>query len=86
MERLNPVVKAAAILAGALILSFTYSLMLNGLILFLSIVLLLFCSKAKKKTLVKILIPAFLAALESFLPAAFSPIRGMLPSFRKTPA
>ena len=40
MERLNPVVKAAAIRIsiGALILSFTYSLMLNGLILFLSIV------------------------------------------------
>lgn len=71
MERLNPVVKAAAILAGALILSFTYSLMLNGLILFLSIVLLLFCSKAKKKTLVKILIPAFLAALAIFFTGCF---------------
>lgn len=66
MERLNPFIKAITVLICALIMSFNYSIYLNGFIFTLCMVLLIFFSKAKIKLIIKFIIPAFLAAISLF--------------------
>ncbi|MGI6068955.1 MAG: energy-coupling factor transporter transmembrane component T family protein [Blautia sp.] len=66
MEKLNPFAKAVSILIAALILSFSYSFLLNAGVILGCLILLLFFSRAKKTALAKIMIPAFLAALAIF--------------------
>ena len=51
MERLNPFCKAMAILTAGILLSFSYSVTLNLLLFGISLILILFFSKAEKKTL-----------------------------------
>lgn len=71
MEKLNPFAKAVSILIGALILSFSYSLLLNTSVFLACFFLLLFFSKAKKATIGKILLPALLTALALFFTGVF---------------
>lgn len=66
MEKLNPFVKCVTLLCCGLILSFSYSVLLNGCILAACLVSLLFFSKAKLSSVIKILIPALLAAVSIF--------------------
>jgi len=66
MEKLNPFLKGVSILVCGLILSFSYSVLLNGGIIAVSLILLLFFSKARLTSLVKILVPAFVAAVSIF--------------------
>lgn len=66
MEKLNPFLKGATILICGLLLSFSYSVILNCCIIFLSFLLLLLFSKAKFSSALKIMIPAFIAAVSIF--------------------
>ena len=66
MERLNPFIKAITVLICALIMSFSYSIYLNGFIFTLCILLLIFCSNARIKLIIKFMLPAFLAAISLF--------------------
>lgn len=67
LERWNPVLKAGTILLSVLLLSFQYLISLNLLVFFGSLLLLFFFSKAEKKKMLKLLIPAMIAAFGLFL-------------------
>ena len=67
IEKWNPSVKAATILLSVLLLSFQYLVSLQLAIFFACIFLLLFFSEASFKNFVKLLIPAFVAALGLFV-------------------
>lgn len=66
MEKLNPFLKGTTILLCGLILSFSYSILLNGSVIIACLLLLLFFSKAKVSSVIKIMLPAFLAAASIF--------------------
>ncbi len=67
LERWNPALKAGTILLAVLLLSFQYLISLNLIVFFGSLLLLFFCSKAEKKKILKLLIPAVIAAFGLFL-------------------
>lgn len=67
MEKLNPFLKGLAVLACGLILSFSYSVLLNLGIIAVCLVLLLFFSKVRLWALFKIMLPAVLAAVSIFV-------------------
>ncbi len=67
IERWNPVLKAGTILLSVLLLSFQYLISLNLIVFFGSLFLLFFFSKAEKKKILKLLIPAMIAAFGLFL-------------------
>lgn len=67
MEKLNPFWKAVTILVAGLLLAFGYSVLLNLLTVGICLFLLLFFSRAKLSSLVKILLPALLAAASLFM-------------------
>lgn len=66
MEKINPFIKAITILICGLIMSFSYSIILNGVVVGISIILIVFFSRAKILSLIKIMVPAALAALSLF--------------------
>lgn len=66
MEKLNPFLKGATILICGLILSFSYSVMLNCCIIIVCLILMLFFSKTKVSSVFKIMIPALIAAVSIF--------------------
>lgn len=66
MEKINPFIKAITILICGLIMSFSYSIVLNGVVIATCIIFILFFSKAKVSSVFKIMVPAFLAALSIF--------------------
>lgn len=70
LETLNPSVKAATALVCVVLLSFQYLVSLNLAVFFASL-LLLFFSKVKLKRVLKLLLPAFLAALGLFVTGFF---------------
>ena len=67
LENLNPFYKAVVILIAGILLSFSYAVLLNASIFLISMVLILFFSRAKKSTLGKILIPIGIAAVSLFM-------------------
>ena len=67
LEKLNPSVKAAAVMLGAILLSFSYLISLNLIIFGLCLVGLFFFSDAKPSTIGRILVPAFVAAFGLFM-------------------
>lgn len=67
LENLNPSVKAAAVMIGAILLSFSYLISLNLILFMLCLAGLLFFSNARPSRIGKILIPAFLAAFGLFM-------------------
>lgn len=67
LERLNPTVKTATILIAVILLSFQYLVCLNLLVFLLSTALLLTLSHARPTQVVRILLPAFVAAFGMFL-------------------
>lgn len=67
MESLNPFYKAVTVLAAGLILAFSYSIPLNVGVCACSLIFLALFSRAKPKTMMKVLIPAFLAAASLFM-------------------
>ena len=73
MERLNPFCKAMAILTAGILLSFSYSVTLNLLLFGISLILILFFSKAEKKRLLPFLIPAGIAAGSLFMTGFLHP-------------
>lgn len=66
MESLNPSLKALTVLLCALLLSFTYTLSVNLTVLGICAMLLLLCSRASLGRMVRILLPAVLAAVSIF--------------------
>lgn len=66
MEKLNPFLKGVTILFCGLILSVSYSVLFNCCIISLCFVLMLLFSKAKVSSVIKIMIPAFIAAVSIF--------------------
>lgn len=68
MSRINPSVKAIAVLFSGLLLSFSYSARLNTTIIGVCLILLLF-SKVRPTSILKILLPATLAAASLFFAA-----------------
>lgn len=67
LEKWNPAVKAAAILTAVFMLSFCHLVSLNLLVFALSLFFLFFFSKAKKKRILALLLPACLAAFGLFV-------------------
>ncbi len=67
MEKLNPFWKAVTILCAGLLLAFGYSVLLNVLTIAICLLLMLFFSRAKMSSLVKVLLPALLAAASLFM-------------------
>lgn len=68
MLKINPSIKAATVLIGALLISFSYSPLLNSIIIGVCLMLLL-VSKVRITSILKILIPATLAAASLFFAA-----------------
>ncbi|MCD7907130.1 MAG: energy-coupling factor transporter transmembrane protein EcfT [Clostridium sp.] len=66
MERLNPFYKAVTILVCGLLMSFSYSVELSLAVFGLCLAALLFASRARAASIVKIMIPAVGAALRLF--------------------
>lgn len=66
LEKLNPSVKAGTVLVCVILLSFQYLVSLNLAVFFTCLLLLTFFSNASLKTALRILIPAFIAALGLF--------------------
>lgn len=67
LEKLNPSMKAATVLISVILLSFQYLVSLNLAVFVLSLLFLIFCSDAKLKNILTILIPAFIAAFGLFV-------------------
>ena len=67
LERWNPTVKAASILISVLLLSFQYNVELNLAVFIVCLFLLFFCSKANPGSVIKLLIPASVAAFGLFM-------------------
>lgn len=67
LEKLNPSVKAASILISVILLSFQYQIALNLSVFVISILLLLFFSNARITSILKIMIPASIAAFGMFM-------------------
>ena len=67
LERLNPSVKAATVLACVILLSCQYLITLNVAVLLTSVLLLLFFSEASWKQLFALLVPACVAAFGVFM-------------------
>lgn len=65
-EKLNPSVKMAVILVGAVALSFQYYITVNVTVFLGFMLMLVFFSNAKKKSILALLLPAFLASLGLF--------------------
>lgn len=63
LENVNPFFKALAVLISAVLLSFSYSVWLNLLVLVLSLGAVLFFSKASKKKIVLLFLPVLLLAV-----------------------
>lgn len=66
MRKINPSVKAATILLCGLIISFSYSVKWNGILLLVCLISLLF-SRVSVKKMLSILLPATLAAASVFM-------------------
>lgn len=67
LEKINPTVKAGVVLFGAVLLSFQYSTMLNLSVFVISVLFLLFFSKAGIRNIIGLLLPAFAAAFGLFM-------------------
>ena len=67
LEKWNPTIKAASILISVLLLSFQYKIILNIAVFIIALTLLLFCSKTTPSNVLKLLIPAFIAAFGLFM-------------------
>lgn len=67
LEKINPSIKAGTVLICVVLLSFQYLISLNLAVFFSCLILLTFFSNASLKTALRILIPAFIAALGLFL-------------------
>lgn len=68
MSKINPSIKAITVLISGLLISFSYSALLNSLIIAACLILLL-CSKVRISSVFKILLPATLAAVSLFFAA-----------------
>ena len=71
LEKLNPSVKAAAVMLGAILLSFSYLISLNLIVFGLCLASLLFFSDARPVRIGKLLIPACVAAFGLFMMGLF---------------
>ncbi len=67
LEKLNPSLKAITVLTCVILLSFQYLVSLNLAVFAGSLFLLFFFSKAKPRTILKLLIPAFITAFGLFI-------------------
>lgn len=67
LEKMNPSLKAGTVLACVILLSFQYLISLNLAVFFSCMLLLAFFSNASLKTALRILIPAFIAAIGLFI-------------------
>ena len=67
LEKINPSVKAIAVMAGAILLSFSYLVSLNLIVFVVCLLLLLFFSDATPARIGKILVPALIAAAGFFM-------------------
>ena len=67
LEKLNPSVKAGTVLVSVILLSFQYIVPLNLTVFFGSLLLLLFFSDARPRSVLRILIPALIAAFGLFM-------------------
>lgn len=67
IDRINPFYKAITILISTLILSLSYSLILNIVVFLVCIFSLIFFSNVKKTLIIKILVPAFIIAISFFM-------------------
>lgn len=67
IEKINPTVKLFTGLAGVILLAFEYIVSLNLSVFGISLILLIFCSKAKLTHIFGILVPAFTAAFGLFM-------------------
>lgn len=71
MERLNPFLKAVTVTLAGIIISFSYSVAANGGVILAGLILLVFFSKARLSSMLKIMIPATLAAGSLFFSVLF---------------
>ena len=67
MERFNPVLKMGTMLVSAVLLMFNQAILLNLIVFAVSLVLLLFFSKADKKRIVTILCPIVVVVVALFM-------------------
>ena len=70
MEKLNPLYKMITVIVAAVILSFNHSVMLNVIVFFISILLILLFSKAKKSSFLKLLIPLSIITVSLYFTGA----------------
>lgn len=68
MSKINPSVKALTVLVSGLLLSFSYSVLLNSVVIGVCLILLL-VSKVRVTSILKVLLPATLAAVSLFFAA-----------------
>ena len=71
LEKLDPTVKACTCLVCVILLSFQYLVSLNLAVFILSLLLLLTCSRARGTQVLKLLLPAFIAAFGLFVTGFF---------------
>lgn len=71
LDNINPFYKCVSVVMSCIMLSFTFSILLNCIIFFISIILLIFCSHCKLKNVLLYFIPVIVSALGLFLTGVF---------------
>ncbi len=67
MEKLNPLYKMITVLLSAILLSFNHSVMLNLMVFCVSVILILFFSRAKVQSMLKLLLPLCIITAALFM-------------------